>query len=69
MKHFKLNIKNTSIPVADLCIANVLRTNWPAVMKAFAHTLDDCHIDFDRIDIEDQMLVAKQTVTSWLISE
>ena len=69
MKHFKLNIKCTAIPVADLCIADVLRTNYPPVVKAFAHALDDHHIDFDCIDIEGEMLVAKKQVVSWLISE
>ena len=69
IKHFKLNSKSTYIPVADLCVADVTRPNYSSVVKAFAHALDDYHIDFDCIDIEGQMLVAKQTVTSWLISE
>ena len=69
MKHFKLSTKSNLIPVADLCVADVTRPNYSSVLKAFAHTLDDCHIDFDCIDIEGQMLVAKQTVTSWLITE
>lgn len=69
MKHFKLNTERNLIPVADLCIADVARTDYPSVMKAFANTLNDCHIDYSVIVIEGQTLVAKKIETSWSISE
>ena len=69
MKHFKLNTEYTLVPVADICIANVARTDYPSVMKVFTHALHDYHIDFSIIVLEGQMFVAKQEVVSWLISE
>ena len=69
MKHFKLSTKSNLTPVADLCIANVARTDYPSVMKAFANTLNDCHIDYSVIVIEGQTLVAKKIEASWSISE
>ena len=69
MKHFKLNTERNLVPVADLCIANVARTDYPSVMKVFTHALDDYHIDFSIIVLEGQMFVAKKQVTSWSISE
>ncbi len=69
MKHFKLNTERNLVPVADLCIADVARTDYPSVMKVFTHALHDCHIDFDIIVLEDQRLVAKKQVVSWSISE
>lgn len=69
MKHFKLNTERNLVPVADLCIADVARTDYPLVMQTFADALHDRHINFSIIVIEDQMLVAKKQVVSWSISE
>ena len=69
MKHFKFNISHTAIPVADLCISQVPGKEYASVVKAFAHILDDCNIDFDIIEKENQMLVAKRYESSWSISE
>ena len=69
MKHFKFNTEQRFVPVADLCIANVARTDYPSVMKVFTHALHDRHINFSIIVIEDQMFVAKKQVVSWSISE
>ena len=69
MKHFKLNIERKSIPVADLCIADVARTDYPLVMQTFSDALHDRHINFSIIVIEGQMLVAKKQVVSWSVSE
>lgn len=69
MKHFKLNTERNLVPVADLCIADVARTDYPLVMQTFADALHDHHINFSIIIIEDQMLVAKKQVVSWSISE
>ena len=69
MKHFKLNIESKFVPVADLCIAQVPEEDHSIALKAFAHTLIDCHIAFDIIEKENQMLVAKKYESSWSISE
>lgn len=69
MKHFKFNIEHTAIPVADLCISRVPKKEYASVIKAFARILNDCHIDFDIIEKEDQMLIAKKYESSWSISE
>ena len=69
MKHFKFNTEYTAIPVADLCISKVPTKEYASVIKAFAHILNDCHIDFDIIERENQMLVAKKYESSWSISE
>ena len=41
MKHFKLNTERNLVPVADLCIADVARTDYPLVMQTFADALHD----------------------------
>ena len=69
MKHFKFNISHTAIPIADLCISQVPGKEYTSVVKAFAHILNDCHIDFNIIEKENQMLVAKRYESSWSISE
>lgn len=69
MKHFKLSTKSNLVPVADLCITDVARTDYPLVMQTFADALHDRHINFSIIVIEDQMLVAKKQIVSWSISE
>ena len=69
MKHFKLNIKYTAIPVADLCITGIPKEEHISVMKDFNSFLNDNHIYFDYIVKEDQMLVAKRKEVSWSISE
>ena len=69
MKHFKLNTEHNLVPVADICIANVARTDYPWVMKVFTHALHDSHIDFSIIVLEGQMFVAKKQVVSWSVSE
>ena len=69
MKHFKLNIEHTAIPVADLCITEIPKEEYISVVKAFNSTLNDNHIYFDYIVKEDQMLVAKKKEVSWSISE
>ena len=69
MKHFKLNTERNLVPVADLCIADVARTDYPLVMQTFSDALHDRHINFSIIVIEGEMLVAKKQVVSWSISE
>ena len=69
MKHFKLNIEHTAIPVADLCITGISEKDRISVIQDFVHTLNDNHIYFDYIVKEDQMLVAKKKEVSWSISE
>ena len=69
MKHFKFNTEYTTIPVADLCISKVPTKEYDLVIKAFTHILNDFHIDFDIIERENQMLVAKKYESSWSISE
>lgn len=69
MKHFKLNIKHTAIPVADLCITGISEKDRISVVKDFVRTLNDNHIYFDYIVKEDQMMVAKKKEVSWSISE
>ena len=69
MKHFKLNIKYTSTPVADLDISKVPEKDFDSVAKAFVHALVDSHIAFDYIDGTNTMLVAKKKEVSWSISE
>ena len=69
MKHFKLNIENKLIPVADLCIAQVSEEDHVAALKAFSHVLIDSHIAFDIIEKENQTFVAKKKETTWSISE
>ena len=49
MKHFKLNTERNLVPVADLCIADVARTDYPLVMQTFADALHDRHINFSII--------------------
>ena len=69
MKHFKLNIERKSIPVADLCIAEISEEDHNSVIKAFTQALIDFHIPSDYIEEKDQMLIAKRIVTSWSISD
>lgn len=69
MKHFKLNIEHTTIPVADLCITGISEKDRISVVKDFVRTLNDNHIYFDYIVKEDQMMVAKKKEVSWSISE
>ena len=69
MKHFKLNIERKSIPVADLCIAEISEEDHNLVIKAFTQALIDFHIPSDYIEEKDQKLVAKRIVTSWSISD
>ena len=69
MKHFKLNIESNFVPVADLCIDQLPAEDYAAVVKTFAHALIDCHIAFDIIEKENQILVAKKKTTSWSITE
>ena len=69
MKHFKLNIERKSIPVADLCIAEISEEDHNSVIKAFTQALIDCHIPFDYIKEKNQMLIAERIVVSWSISE
>ena len=69
MKHFKLNIEHKSIPVADLCIAEISEEDHNSVIKAFTQALIDCHIPFDYIKEKNQMLIAERIVVSWSISE
>lgn len=69
MKHFKLNVEKKSVPVADICIAQVPEKDYEAVAKAFVHALVDNHIAFDYIERTNTMLVAKEKEVSWSISE
>ena len=69
MKHFKLNIKYISTPVADLDISKVPEKDLDSIAKAFVHALVDSHIAFDYIDGTNTMLVAKKKEVSWSISE
>ena len=69
MKHFKLNIENKFVPVADLCISGVLEEDIIDIQILFAKTLVNCRIAFDIIEKENQMLVAKKKETSWSITE
>lgn len=69
MKHFKLNIESKFVPVADLCISGVLEEDIIDIQILFAKTLVNCHIAFDIIEKENQMLVAKKKTTSWSITE
>lgn len=69
MKHFKLNIEQKSIPVADICIAQVPRKDYEAVTKAFCHALVDAHIEFDEIITDGRQMVAKKKELSFSISE
>lgn len=69
MKHFKLNIETEFVPVADLCIDQLPAEDYATVIKTFAHALVDCHIAFDIIENENQILVAKKKTTSWSITE
>lgn len=69
MRHFKLNIERNVIPEADLCIAEISEEEHKSVVKAFTHTLIDCHIPFDYIKEKDQRLIAERIVVSWSISE
>ena len=69
MKHFKLNVEKKSVPVADICIAQVPEKDYEAVAKAFVHALVDNHIAFDYIDGTNTMLIAKKKEVSWSISE
>lgn len=69
MKHFKLNIENKFVPVADLCITYAPEKDYNSIVKAFAFALVNSQIAFDTIEKEGQMLVAKKKTTSWSISE
>ena len=69
MKHFKLNIEHKSVPVADICIAQVPEKDYEAVAKAFIHVLIESGIAFDYIERTNTMLVAKKKEVSWSISE
>ena len=63
MKHFKLNIERKSIPVADLCIAEIPEEDHNSVIKAFTQALIDCHIPSDYIKVKNQILIDKSIVT------
>ena len=69
MKHFKFNIENKFVPVADLCIAQAPTEDYVTILKVFARTLNDNQIDFDTIELERQTFVAKKKTTSWSITE
>ena len=69
MKHFKFNIENKFVPVADLCIAQAPTEDYATILKVFASTLNDNQIDFDTIELERQAFVAKKKETTWSISE
>lgn len=69
MKHFKLNVEKKSVPVADICIAQVPEKDYEAVAKAFIHALIESSIAFDYVERINTMLVAKEKVVSWSISE
>lgn len=69
MKHFKLFVELKSVPVADLCIAQVPEKDYETVAKAFAHALVDTHIEFDEIIADGRQMVAKKKEFSFSISE
>lgn len=69
MKHFKLNIEHKSVPVADICIAQVPEKDYETVAKAFCHALVDTHIEFDEIVTDGRQMVAKKKELSFSISE
>lgn len=69
MKHFKLNIEHKSVPVADICIAQVPEKDYEAVAKAFIHTLIESSIAFDYVERTNTMLIAKKKELSFSISE
>ena len=69
MKHFKFNIENKFVPVADLCIAQAPTEDYVTILKVFARTLNDNQIDFDTIELERQTFVARKKTTSWSITE
>lgn len=69
MKHFKLNIEQKSIPVADVCIAQVPEKDYAKVAKAFGYALIDTHIEFDEIVTEGRQMVARKKELSFSISE
>lgn len=69
MKHFKLNIEQKSVPVADICIAQVPEKDHEAVAKAFIHALIESSIAFDYVEKTNTMLIAKIKEVSWSISE
>ena len=69
MKHFKLNIEHKSVPVADICIAQVPEKDYETVAKAFIHALIESSIAFDYVERTNTMLVAKIKEVSWSISE
>ena len=69
MKHFKLNIVNTFTPVADLCITGIPTKDYISVIRDFTKTLNNYQINFDIIEKENQMMVAKKKEVSWSISE
>ena len=69
MKHFKFNIESKFVPVADLCIAQAPTEDYATILKVFACTLNDKQIDFDTIELERQIFVAKKKETSWSITE
>ena len=69
MKHFKFNIENKFVPVADLCIAQAPTEDYATILKVFARALNDNQIDFDTIELEKQTFVAKKKITSWSITE
>ena len=69
MKHFKLNIEQKSVPVADICIAQVPEKDYEAVAKAFIHALIESSIAFDYVERTNTMLIAKKKELSFSISE
>lgn len=69
MKHFKLNIEQKSVPVADICIAQVPEKDYEKVAKAFGHALIDTHIEFDEIVTDGRQMVARKKELSFSISE
>lgn len=69
MKHFKLNIEHKSVPVADICIAQVPEKDYEKVAKAFGHVLIDTHIEFDEIITDGRQMIARKKELSFSISE
>ena len=69
MKHFKLNIEHKSVPVADICIAQVPEKDYKIVAKTFGQALINAHIDFDEIVADGRQMVAKKKELSFSISE
>lgn len=69
MKHFKLNIEQKSVPVADICIAQVPEKDYKKVTRMFCHALIDTHIEFDEIITNGRQMVARKKEFLFSISE